>query len=717
MSSFSREQLLAEQARRQGGAQPGGFSLEQLQAEQSRRQQSAPQPAQPQQAQPQQAQPQQAQQPEQIEAANPRDTLPQMIGGVELDDALRDQIIEAQQIEDPKARRKAAARITGQLQAKGMKGNSQGLTALRSIGAGLFGLGDIAATGGQLLGQAFDGQEGGMSFGEALELQRGVREGMESINPTTAVVSEVGGALAGGGGALKLLSRFSKGSKPLKRIADFFSLQKGQKLGNTARLAGVGGAAGGVTEAILTGDGEKALQGAAFGAGGGLAGVALAKGVGLAANVTKNAVRAVREDPQAKGLRTLAKRLGVPEDEIIESYLQLQAVTGKPPTMAELASPQARAELRELIAASPSATRIAQEGADRALSTRSGEVADQLAGRGRITSTTEQRAARKARGDAQFTAVREQPVTFADEQVKSILDQPQFMGGLTPNLRQQVRGLINEAGEGGDVVLPTGLVDDMRQALNKRAGPNPSGDNLTFRQLADDLTEFASDQVPEFAEAIADSARGAQRVDGVALGRTALNSNQTREFVDEVGQRAGASDFFGIGAREGARTAVTDAAREGVQGSRQTLARLKDDTGLIERLRSVMSRGEVDRLQNIARLQSDAIDGIQGIAPPTQAQLDDAMKGAVGALADAAVVASPSTSSASKVFSVSRAIKRIIPGGGPSDRVLENISRDLFDPEQTQKAINALRKLQVQDADIIDIMSAAAAGGTISAGE
>ncbi len=627
---------------------------------------------------------------------DPFANVPTEIGGVQLSDTVRQQILDGRAIEDPKEKRLAAARIAGTIAQQDKTGNfadrvmsGQFGAGLRGFGAGIFGLGDIAAAAGTTARGI--GDEEAMSFGEALEANRAFRRGLEEEFPVTSIVGEVTGAVVGGVAAAKAIS------KAPTAISKITSLQKGQTVRNIARISGAGAIAGAVTEGVTEGEPE---QGAILGLAAGPLGVGLAK----AGQITKAGITKMLEDPAARGIKAMAIKMGVKAEEMARRFLEFKTVTGKNPTMADLANNEAAAELRQMIASVPSASVIAREGAEAVQGRRAGEIAEQLTG-GRVTTTRgAQEVSRRKVAEEAFARAEADPIKFTRGQVADLLNDPNLREGIPRTMRRRLDEALDAVGEGKSVTL-TGLdVNDIRKALRKR-GRGATGADQVFNELADEVEDIARRQSRNFASAIDEFAARSLRGEGVAAGGR-IAGQRTGEFAQAA--EAAADPNLAAGIRVGARSALRDIAEEGAGQADVLVKKLSQDSGLVKRLRSVLPALEVDKIQEIARLQTRSAENIATLSPSVRAQADRGIEGAVDDAVGGIIAVTGGAGAGFKSNVALRILRRLIPG--PAPRVVENIARDLFDPSKTQQVITALRRAEVSEEAILDLYTKVAVG-------
>lgn len=650
-------------------------------------------------------------QPQPVEA-DPFEGAPTQINGVELMPDEREALLAARQIKDPKERRIFAARLSGRLAKRSEGGNladkinrSQFGAGLRGFGTGIFGLGDVAAAGGTFLSGL--GEENSMSFGEALEAQREFRRALEEDFPITSGLSEIAGALTGGGVAAKALtSTVRAGTTGRRALEAATKFQRGQRGRNLLRASGLGATTGAITEGISEGE---AGRGAAEGAVGGALGLGLVR----AGQVTVQAARKLLEGPAGRSIRLLADKIGEKPGEIARRFLEFEAATGKKPTIADLANNQAVAELRDMIAERTGAERIVGEAAESALRRRAGEFGEEVAG-GRVTTTGgRQRQVRDVVARRQFGDVEDQSFTFQPEEVKDLLLDADLRRGIPRTLRRRIDEALDAAGEDSPVEL-TGLdVNDIRVALRQRAKGAVGADRV-FGELADEVEDIARSQSDEFGRAIDEFAQRSRRAEGVEAGRRGV-TQPTSEFRQIAREAEAGNELAAL--RVGARSGLADVATEAPSRARAVAESLSQDSGLVRRLKEVLDPKEIDRLQQLGAARLRSFRNIDQLSPTAKARAEEGLRDLVGTAADAIVAASPATSAASKVFSFARGIRRLLPGG-VSDRVVENMARDIFDPSKTGQVITALRRAKVSDDDILELLiTASTVGGQATASE
>ena len=627
---------------------------------------------------------------------DPERLIPTEIDGVVLSDELREAIRAGRDIKDPKEKSKLAARIAGRIASQSEDGNladqllnSQFGAGLRGFANGIFGAGDVAAA-------ATTAITGEMTFGDSLELQREFRRGLEEEFPITSGISELTGILVGAGGA-GLAGRTVAKQLPGqlgKKATSFISLQAGQGGRNVGRAALAGATAGGVAEGVMEG---APGAGAALGAAGGPLGLAAVKTF----QVGKGAIQKLLQSPDARGIIALAKQLGEKPQEMARRFLEFKQVQGRNPAIADIANPQAVAELRETILLSPDAVRIAQEGAETATRRRAADVAEGVTG-GRVTTTqTGQKAARDRRAIDQFKEAEDDAIEFTSKEADEFFGNDLLMSALPRSLRPRIQAALEAAGEGNPVTLSGLDVNDLRLALRDRAR-GAVGSDRVFGELADEVELIARGQSPAFARAIDEFSSRSLRGEGVAAGRK-VSSQDASEF--EATFREGGSNEVQAGTRVGARSELSDRAARSA-GSATGLAReLAQDSGLVRKLREVMPAEEVDRLQQLGRQQSRSAANMDTLSPAARSEQGKAMRELTNDVVGAMVVAGGNTGGAFKASILGKFLQRVMKG--QSKKSINNLARDAFDPNKTEAVIAALRKGGLSETQIVEAYGAA----------
>ncbi len=652
------------------------------------------------------------------EAPDPFDGIPTKIGSVVLSDDIRQQMLEAKSLEDPKEKRLFAARLAGKISQQDTSGTladsikQSGFGAFISgAGAGLFGIGDVVASGVT----AFKGKNDpdAMTFGEALEAQRAYRHGLEEEFPVTSLVGEIGGAVVGGGAVgagVKSLAGANKISKFIKTAA---TVKKGQKFRNVGKVALAGAGAGAVTEGITEGE---FLAGAGIGGLGGVLGAGIAKAAVGTVKIVKN----MMSDPGTKGLKTLAKKIGISEPEMMQRFTEFKTVTGKNPAMADLINNDAAVELRAMIQSQGSAANIAQAEARNVAKTRGPEISEQLVGSRKVSTKLQEDVTRNAVAKKAFAAVENDPINFTGQEAADLLQDPNFQDAMSKPMRRAFNDALEGVAEDSPVTLSGGMVNDLRLLLRKR-GRGSAGVDQVFNDLADELEGIARRESKGFGEAIDEFSERSLRGEGIEAGRLSASAD-VDQFAAQVknpkgpaegtvirGQTVPGGSSFKGGMRVGARSKVKADASAGAQSANRLVNALTENGKLSQNLRKVLPAGEFNKLREVATLQARAGRNLETLAPGARAQADLGVKEAVDTAVGAMVLASGGAGAGFKAGVLVRIAKKFMPDTNP--KVLENLAKDLFDPKRTKAALAALRRFGLEEDVILKFSTEIAAAG------
>lgn len=360
----------------------------------------------------------------------------------------------------------------------------------------------------------------------------------ESAHPLTSIAGNVVGSIPLAAGAELALA------PKLGALA----LKEGAPIANLARLAVrgaigggvVGGAQGaaagaesgaqanGVTGAVTgaaEGGAEGAAAGAATGAPAGVLGAAVAKG--------GQAVLKAFAGPSQRAIALLAKHLDMSPSQVAQGITDFRNTTGRPPAIADILQAKDQANLKPFTTAYQSSKGAMQTAADANTAALPKNLSDEIAGSG--TTNTPLAAeptlatARSAplaqlqqdQMDATMKPIRNQNV-LVDSNSASVIDNPLVRRAVSddPVLKPRIAQAVNtvsapSVGQNGASVVHGDLTVDDFDALRQALRTRQSYALASFRPklaeqygaAADQVTQFASNQVPEYGNAMADYAR------------------------------------------------------------------------------------------------------------------------------------------------------------------------------------------------------------------
>ena len=575
-----------------------------------------------------------------------------------------------------------------------------GETLVRGIGRGFFGVGDRLAAAGNVAGVSAGnairraaGAEpvDAPSFGEAIEEERQRTDELAELFPEANIAGTLTGAVAG------VPKAVAAGAARIPKVGDAFAkaltITKGQTARNVARTAGSGAVAGAVTEANLGGDAEDIGQAAVTSA---IAAPAVGAAVRLAGG-TANIVRGALDKIDNAGFDALAKGLSSKAVKIDAKELRRRArkffqKTGRGATLAEILEPGGAHELRAATGTGLGGTARAKKALQDFAENRRIGLQDTLAEgveRGRVVTGAEEVAARnKEISDRTFGRIRRLPVTMSAAEVREFSSGPvgRILSQDAPFAFRQLKNAIKDGDEVGQITA--GDADDIRQALKNASAAATGSGKSRLRAVADRITEIASEEIPEFADAVKGASRRGRFRSGTKEGRKATSAAETefRQFVRRAdGPRT-------AGARVGARTAIRDSARSSPDNARKTAAQLAESRGAGANLRE-LDPVEADRLQALAQEELRALNSVKETVRGTR--VGDALEEELNDIQSALELGTLPTGRGSSGFTVN-VILRVFRRIGIPPTAAENLAKAATDPSRTDDVINTLERAGVE---------------------
>lgn len=519
----------------------------------------------------------------------------------------------------PRERGHASAAETSSL-----PGGVNPAAAIQGLGSGFFGIGTPITAAGQFLSAALPGGEPAMSPGDALEYARGRREGLREQDPRSYYAG-LGASLVGAPAAVRGLGSAAAAVAPraASRAASVFTPQAGQTARNIARIAATGAAASGVTAGLEEGAGAVPLAAGVGAVAGPVLHGAIAGGRAVGGAVTG------WTSPNRAAIRTLARRLGEPVDDVARRYNEFRTLYGRPPRLAEIMSQRtgAAGELSLVGRVHSGAGEVLRDAAEDVALSRPRELPPVLRG-GRPTQSvpaiegrmgeTVQRARgvlgrRSLTSDAMARGVRDvemdelmqqigNHVVYMDDNMAEFVKSPEVWGSLSSSLRRRLADAIDAAEDVGSRGITVREWDMIRQDVARRAGP---GSGQIAREVRDRLRDYVGRAVPEYEQGLTRFAELSEFARGTQLGGNVV-SRQTTRFVDRLRTAGGgtpatprqpaARDAVQHGARIGARTRLAEMLSGTPEETRTFMRRLATDPRLQRNVRAALEPGEAREL-------------------------------------------------------------------------------------------------------------------------
>jgi len=605
--------------------------------------------------------------------------------------------------------------------------------ALRGVGSGAFGLGDLLAT---ISGAV----AGGTGLGESSAVQRGRKEELASRFPLSGAVGFGAGALGSGGAAAKLAGAGLKASGAAElasRIpgaarvraaltpavaAEDAALSGADKLRNlairSAGGAGVGGAAGGV-EGLNTGGPSGGVKGAVGGAIGGavavpVVGGIISKGGPAVTRIVGGVLRKGRQigedvlDVGNSGFKVLARLISkdVNPDELRRAAAEFKTVTGQRPNLAQIIGSRANAEVGDLLKAKTDAQQLVQDAADKFALGRQKRLELAIPG-GKVKTTPDKAALRRTLSiNAQFKKIENIGVPTSKELI-AFAQSPDVRQFLSPQARKVVARAAQHIADNKPVTRGLTLrdIEDIRQGA--AAAVNKGEKFKRFSDLRDTARAVGTAVDKRFGTILDEFARRSDVENGLLAGREALGRNQTSSVL---GGFSDANPAVQAGTRVGARTALTDMALESSTSARDIAKRLAEDNGLNKRLQTILRAGkegnpsQADKLRQIGRIETTAARGFDRLTGrPIQTRVSQQTENLKEAT-QSVVFSSIGAGGAAKASLIDSFLRRF----QISPRIARQLAKDVLDPNRVDDVIARLKALKASDKDITDIFNRAA---------
>lgn len=413
------------------------------------------------------------------------------------------------------------------------------------------------------------GGSSGESYGDTLDISRAENDYRISRGNTAAnVLGTVVGSISGGSGAARLVeggaARLARAGSPLVARAGNFlqslgTLNKGQKVRNTLKVAAAG-AAGGAAQAA--GEGSDITQGAEYGA---IAPVALGAGVKTIGGLIKLTRQATR--PFSSNIsKALREVVSESPETIAARHAALSEQTGtNVPLVAALKDQDFQAVSHKVLKKAPEATEIAKGHAGKYLRGFMDRMLKHVNAAGRqgdaqITNIGELAQLRKDTADdlmkpiaSHEMDITQLPLNDLERQVtKQIGGRIQ---GLAPRIQQALqdlnpgelddmgvdasdlanaRKLLSAFGFGKPVQATVQEMDSLRRALDaagKASMASNPANSLAYRNAAKTVRDFVSNEVPAYGQMVDTYAAQSRMMEGFD---TASSGKRISDIEDDM---------------------------------------------------------------------------------------------------------------------------------------------------------------------------------------
>lgn len=473
----------------------------------------------------------------------------------------------------------------------------------------------------------------------------------------------------------------------------------GPKLRNALRIGGQGAIIGGADAA---GNDSSVAGGVALGFGAGAL-------LGPAAEAVIKGGRALLASPAAKAIRALASRLGRSPTRLSREWAQFEAITGRPPSIAEIADDELAQELAAIGRAKKGAEKIfvdADTAADRA---RPQRLADEITGDaipaprrrggmgGPVPNVGDEAVARRTAMDDEMVRIGGNPVAITGDEFQRFMGSPEIQRAARndPQLRRAMATAAEDFAAAGDdaadIVSNAFTVRDMeglRQLLRREqasaveGGLGNIGDQ--YRRMSEDIIDLVTAEVPRYGAALRRFGEDSRRITGIEeglAGRTARDAKtvETRRELTTPEGRAGNV--------EGLRGRLVDEATASERGAIKTAEKLTEtETDEARIFREMFGRDEAKRLARIGRVETRAAENLDRIARPTSPTERQNLTAIAAGVAETAALGG---SQATLWFKVRQGVKLLKAMGMTADKA-RRIATLTTVPGRSRQTIDAL---------------------------
>lgn len=533
-----------------------------------------------------------------------------------------------------------------------------------------------------------------------------VRQIVDSAQEQHPVASTVGG-VAGG------LSSAALGGEALEGASGGrLALQAGEHAANVGRLAASGAIAGGVVgggQQLAQGHPDQALPAAVGGAAMGAVTAPLAAGAG---RVAVAGARRVAAPLTAKTALALSKVFGENPSDLQAAWRSHVDATGRPPSMAELATYKQQGVIRGMAKSSVPISDALQANADQAAADRSARMQGVFKAGG-AASPADLANTRTQQGDVDYPAARGfhfsiptaesadlGGVSPADHIAAEIL--PQSGLGKADRVRI-LDGLKDGRLSGQDAQL---VRSGLSESLSRNYSPAVKGYLSDLEGILGGTGN--EDANAALQQATANFASNSSRIEGAQHGAGILGSETPASFAATADAKPNSSPEFAPGMRLGANDKLSSSAAT-PQGATSLAQRLATDDGLFEKLTTTFGASDAAALRRLGVAESASASAMSPYSRAASPEDDKAALKDVGQVA--AAVASHGLGwkayHAAKVFA----------GLDMPANVQAKVAEYLSNPKMAQQGINLLAKAGASNQRLRQLALTAAVSGGILSGD
>lgn len=457
--------------------------------------------------------------------------------------------------------------------------------------------------------------------------------------------------------------------------------------GNIAKTAAIGGVTEGAVGFADTGNPLEAANRAAAGAI--LTPVAAAVLRPVIA-VGAPAVRSITDKALPSGMKKLAQIVKIPVAELERARQALKTSRGgQNPSIAEIVDTATVQRAQSVIGSQPTVAKAAQGAAEAAELARGPRLAEIVEAGQPVGSSIEVSAAQKKLFDDAMATHGGRPVVFNDPSFLNKRAVHNALNTLAENADPQTAAALRkfqDAVENGKAAeIRVRDVENIRVALADAIKANPS---LTeaLRPVRNRLNTIAGHQVKEYGDVLKQYGALGDIASGIDEGAAAVTgSTEAARATRNVAQTGAKKRGQEVGFRTGLSEKVG-----GSYGNTTRAAEQLENPALVERAEVMLGPQEAQRIAQAGGLEAKAGRNLDALNPAPNPRAT--RPGNDMALALDGFAAMGPAGAGYRANTLLKVVNRL-QGFGMSKKAAEGLSKALFDPAQSERAVEVLQKI------------------------
>lgn len=539
------------------------------------------------------------------------------------------------------------------------------LTMARSIPGAEY----VEAGGGQIV-NLLEGE--GLTSG-LVEEARAAQEEQAARNPMAAMAGQIAGA---GAVANRVAKAPGLGLAPQAGVP-----------GNIAKTAAIGGVTEGAVGLADTGNLQEAANRAATGAILTPVATAVVKPI---IQVAAPAARAITGNALPSGMKKLSQVVKIPVRELEAARVQLkQARGGQNPSIAEIVDTATIQRTQQVIASQPRVAKAAQTAAETGELNRPTRLAEIVEDGKPVGSSIEVTAAQKKLFDDAMATHGGRPVVFNNPSFLNKRAVHNALNTLADNADPQTAALLRkfqdaiENGNPAQVRLRD--IENIRVALSDAITANPS---LTeaLKPVRVRLNQIAGNQIPEYGQVLQQYGALGDIATGVDEGAAAVGGSSEAARATRATSKTGAQNR---GQEVGFRTGLSEKVG-GSYGNSTRAAEQLENPALVDRASTMLGPQEAQRIAQAGALEAKAGRNLDQLNPAPN-PMATRPQGDMALTLDGFAAMGPA-GAGYRANTLLKIVDRL-RGFGMRPETADKLAKALFDPAQSEQAVEILQKI------------------------